>query len=354
MERLTVFPYHAQAEVLLQNQEQLADYEFAYMCSFTEDEERLEICNSRYGISVGTDFVQALQASDGLLLLEPMTSAPMDAYRELIAIAKQMQKKILCSQQLWKLMEVSAEVGSIVYPLKENVYLSSRYVPDRLTQIALPVIMVGGMGESCSKFELQLQLKKYLKEQGYEAIFIASNPIGKLFGMHTVPEQLFDKHIPFEEQVYYFNHFVHSLCEGTDADVLVIGLPGGLSTLGDECVNHFSDIACIMTNAVQADAGIISVYFDLEYSRDFLKSFREYCYYKYNIPVIGLCMARERLRYDLERRAFDIYNLPKEMQENLFSLIEPNDVLRSIVNSTDMKKVFDDAIASLMCNPVLV
>lgn len=318
MTELTVFPVNAHTKVLLQNQDLLSEYHIRYVCSFSEDQPKFPTWEKEFSVTTCTDYIEAIKSSDAILLVDPINQTAIDAYKEIIHLAELNVKPILCTHALRQLLESNEVSTQQITCLDPPAELVQQYNADKLSHIRLPVITVAGMGENCSKFELQLKLLRHLRSEGYHAICVASNPMGHLFGMHTIPQQLFNKLIPFEEQVFFFNHYVHDICEQEAADVMVIGIPGGLSMLGDICTNHFCDIPLIITNAIDTDIGLVNLYFDTEYTPEFIAAYRSYCYFKYNIPVSALLLAKQRVNYDPESNRYNYYYLDNSLIQKIY------------------------------------
>lgn len=354
MMKLTIFPYNANARILLQNRNDLTDYQIHSVCSFKENERLLQQCACDYGVNVETDIVSALKDVDGVLLVEPTRYIRIQAYLPVIESAYSEGKAVFCSQEVYqKLSQLNIPEGAVTL-IEKSPTCHAQQTSIPLTKIPVPVIMVSGMGEDCNKFDVQLHLKRYLSEQGYDVCCICSNSYGALFGMYSLPSQLFDLHQPFEDRIVVVNHYVYDVCISSPSDVLVLGIPGGLSMINKENTNHFSEIPLIITNAVEADTGIATFYFSTEYTNDFFESYRQYCHFKYNIPLASMFLSRQRILYSLEQKKLDTYYLDEKMMKQYISDQQIHSALLDLRDEQQRNSGFAACVDMLAENPVIL
>ena len=70
--------------------------------------------------------------------------------------------------------------------------------------------------------------------------------------------------------------------------------------------NHFSEIPLVISNALESDIGILNTYVPFQVNQEQYKYLKEYCDYKYGIPIEALCMARQKVEYDTESQQYQL------------------------------------------------
>lgn len=351
MMKLTLFPYNANARILLQNRNNLVGYDIHSVCSFKEDERLLQQCAREYGVHVETDIIAVLKDTDGVLLVEPTRYTREQTYLPVIKSARLSGKAVLCSRDVFEKLAQLGVPQDAVTLLEKSPACHAEQERIPLTKIPIPVIMVAGMGEDCDKFDVQFHLRRYLNEQGYRVCSICSNAYGVVFGMYSLPPQLFDVHQTYEDRIVAVNQYVYDACISEPSDVLVLGVPGSLSMINSEYPNHFSELPLIVTSAVEADAGIVTFYFDAEYTDDFFEAYRQYCYYKYNIPLACMVLSRKRITYSLESKRLDIYYLDDKRMKQYISDQQIHPALLDLTDEEQRNSGFAACVDMLAENP---
>jgi len=309
MKTLAVFPATHDIDALIKYRSMLRDYSLASICSFREDQDLLTKIEKNCGI-FSTQSLDAIPKEvDALLLMDNIQGYLTDKYFQAIEQSKKKGIHVYASQKLYQQLQLDRESHPHVALLQNEYVPVNQYTTKHLFDISVPIIGVLGLGESCDKFEIQLLLQRVLDKLGYHAAFLSSNPLGALFGMHTLPPFLFNRAYTFQEKIIRFNHTVYDMCKTEQPDVVVLGLPSGIMPLGEYAYNFFSEIPLIISSAVAIDAGVLSVYFTEYIEDDYFDTLRDICERKFGIPIELFCMARQMIRYDNESRQFDYHFL---------------------------------------------
>lgn len=351
MPKLLLFPYNIHTETILKHKEQIVGYTIEAVSSFKEHKKKLEECSERYHVDCSVDYEKLFYNIDMMMLVDPATELEANEYIKVIAAANAAGKKIVSSRALENRLK-KIEPDCTVEPLSNKRKMNYQYGEDKLLTIHTPIIVSAAEGEDCSKFETQLLLQEFLKNDGYKASFICSNDCGTIFGMHTIPASILFETNSFETKVIEFNHYVYDICSSERPDVIVVGIPGGLSRLNDDFTNHFSEIALIVSNAVNIDGGLINIYFDTRCSSKMIEEYKRYCRIKYAIPYGEMFFSRQRVLYDVETEKFDYYHLSDDVlsDESFKRFFDENDV----TNISDRNAVFSAyqrIVAALQSNP---
>ncbi len=148
-----------------------------------------------------------------------------------------------------------------------------------------PVIFVLGLGEKMHKFELQLILReKYIKE-GYKVSQIGSrNNSCELLGFHSFPLELHKNNLTESEKVIYFNRYIKHIENEEKPDIFIIGIPGGIMPYSNQFTNRFGFMSYIVSNAVEPDAGILSINYG-EWTKKLLEKLTKTTEYKLGFPI---------------------------------------------------------------------
>lgn len=311
MKSLTVFPYQPDFDILMRYQDMLRGHKIRCLASFKENKAILDRIAHKYSIECTTDLFRAAETSDAVLLLDNVGNMVTRDYQSVIQLASQMGKEVLLSPKLYAELDVCSETCTLL----QNFYMQEKdYVHGRMKkQITVPVIGVLGLGESCSKFELQLSLYRNLIERGYHPAVFCTNTLGSLFGMYTLPPFLFANDLSFEDKILEFNYMLFKMQKHKEPDQFVIGFPSGIMPLGyNDEFNHFAEVPLILGNAVTCDSGILSIYFPDWINDDYLADLGQYCFNKFNVPIDAFFLAKQKLDYSLEFEKHSVLYLNDE------------------------------------------
>lgn len=351
MPKLMLFPYNPNTITILENTRHLKGYTITAVSSFKEHEKKLEECEKRNDITCNTNYENLLATVDVLLLIDPATPREAERYLEVIKAANNLGKRVVCSRALRDHLK-TLNLDYTVELISEENQLEKQYGKDNLLSIHAPIIVSASEGEDCSKLEVQLLLKTFLEKNGYNASFICSNDYGKLFGMHTIPSYAFSNSRSLERKVIDFNHYVYDIYMEEKPDVIVVGIPGGLSRLNNAFTNHFSEIALVISNAVDIDCGLINLYFDTRCSRKMIEKYKQCCSIKYAIPFVEMIYSRQRVLFDIEEEWFDIYHLDENIMNNeKFKVFFESSGVTNIADSEAIDRSFKRILNTLQTNP---
>ncbi|WP_343210151.1 TIGR04066 family peptide maturation system protein [Anaerolentibacter hominis] len=335
MKNLCVFPLSSDTETLLRYRDALDGYDITSVVSFNEDKQLFDSVREQTGLVCTSDWKEGIEPADTLLLMDNVNGYKTAKYLEGMELAEKTNRRILSSRTLKEELKIHSNSFTSLHGIRELRMETSLPKHRQKREIPVPIIAVMGQGENCSKFELQVIVRKQFMKNGYKVTSVCSNELGALFGMYSLPLFLFGNILSFEEKVICFNHYIYNLYEKERPDVIVLGVPGGIMPLGEDQYSHFSELPLIITSAVTIDTGVLT-YFAAQYKHnDFLGYLGRYCLLKYNTPVEIFCPARVKLDYDAEKQQFVFLHLDEKTIKQTF--LKYNDP--SVMDLTDKNSV---------------
>ncbi|MEA4964158.1 TIGR04066 family peptide maturation system protein [Lutispora sp.] len=160
----------------------------------------------------------------------------------------------------------------------------------------VPVIFVLGLGDRTQKFNIQLSLWEGLKSLGYNVSQIGSKNYGNIFGFHSFPDFMLNNDIAEQDKVILFNRMVKRIEINEKPDVIIIGIPGGIMAINKDIAQGFGIIPYMISQAVKADASILSIYYE-EYNEDFFKEIELLARYRFRTPIDCFNLSNIKIDY---------------------------------------------------------
>lgn len=160
-----------------------------------------------------------------------------------------------------KIMQlVAIYSGSIIDVTRNDTITDINNIPLCLYPIYTPIISVAGVGEKTDKFSVQLAIKTYLEEKGYQVALAASRHTS-IFLPNTYPFPGFmDANIPTEYKIVLYNHFIKKIEQEKKPEVIITGIPGGIMPTSKLQVSHFGIHAFEILNAMNPDFLLMRLY----------------------------------------------------------------------------------------------
>ncbi len=144
-----------------------------------------------------------------------------------------------------------------------------------------PVTLIVGQGIDCSKFEVQLGLRKELLSRNYKISQIGSRPYCEAFGFHSFPQFMFSKELSEAQKIVAFNRFVKEIEKVEKPDIIIVGIPGGIMPIMQKAHNDFGILQVEVAAALEPDTVIYTLYSNL-YSTEYFKKSQELIYHRLN------------------------------------------------------------------------
>ena len=179
----------------------------------------------------------------------------------------------ICKRYNVKLLQCNYE--TIEIPEKKWNYDSE------IIGIDIPVVAVMGIGQNVQKFDLQLYLRSRFIDKGYKVSQIGTKKISGLFGLHPLPDFLFNTQYSDVDKVYAFNRVMKDVSMQEKPDVILLGIPDSLLPLNNKHRFSFGLYAYEIFNAVQPDFVITSLMANNGYNDEFYSEISKMAKYKY-------------------------------------------------------------------------
>lgn len=227
------------------------------------------------------NFEKNLDKYDTVVFLDDCGNTKLESLNNKIDLALKAEKEILLHEILARKINTKGTDIKLINlnHVEHEVYSQEK----RLLSIDVPVIFVMGAGDKCNKFELQLAIREHLNTLGYKIYQLGTKDYSKIFSFEPLPTFVFSNDLSLEQKILGLNHYVNKQLLKEKPDIAVVGVPGGVIPLGDNYYNSFSELAYIISNAIQPDITILSTYFFPKMNEDFLLKLREMMTYRFSV-----------------------------------------------------------------------
>ncbi|WDV45618.1 TIGR04066 family peptide maturation system protein [Clostridiaceae bacterium M8S5] len=170
---------------------------------------------------------------------------------------------------------------------------------EQIVPISIPVILVMGDGINCNKFEIQLTLRKFFQDKGYSVCQFGTKEYSRLFGFKSLPRFIFGSK-SLKDKIIRLNYTIYREVMREKADIVIVGVPGGVLPISKEHPGDFGEFAYMITNAVKPDITIRSLYYN-NYPSEFFKKDRLMCKYRLNSEVEYYNISNTKLVFPYDR-----------------------------------------------------
>lgn len=204
--------------------------------------------------------------------------------------------------------------------------------------IDVPIVAVMGIGQNVQKFDLQLYLRHKFIDKGYRVSQIGTKKISGLFGVHPLPDFLFNTQYSDIDKVYALNRVIKDISIYEKPDVILLGIPDSLLPLNNKHRFSFGLYAYEILNAVQPDFVITSLMANDGYNDEFYSEISKMAKYKYNVNIDAYFVSHfcplsnsiwsEKLSYgylpqlELAETEYKVYTTSDLDNNNLFEQVE--------------------------------
>jgi peptide maturation system protein (TIGR04066 family) len=182
------------------------------------------------------------------------------------------------SRKIWALKEQFTDKLTINFErhtLSEAVISGKPYSP-----IQTPIILVGGLVECSDLLETVLNLASQFKMNNLHPSIIVKQPLGQLFGFHTINHIFSNPHLTEAKKTEEINRFVAVIEKEETPDVFIIEAPDAIMRFNELAPNGFGIRTYMVTQALCIDSIVCCAPFGLAYgslleglSKDFSQRF---------------------------------------------------------------------------------
>lgn len=365
MKKLMIYPFNKMVSEMARFRHLLKEYELTAVTSpksYGYDGKDISTIDgeNQAGMEISSCLEDDLLKCDSILFSKSTFDMEAEFYLEKIEYALEQKKEVLVTKELMEAFcNNHAKLPQKVRVLGANPVQPQNFQNQKkyLKEIDVPVILLFSMGEYCKGIKYQLQLIEKFKRDGYKVTSISSDNHGELFGIHMLPDYMFDNSLPAEDMMINFNWYAHELAEKEEADILIIEIKEAVMPYSDRLLNHMGVLPFLVSNAVKADIGVMNLYYrssDPAYF-DNLKNLGKYKYDVeigyFNITntqiVIDEFNALYPISYitiDKDEVAASVREQPKELQNHVFHTLD----------ESSGEEAYQQMLAELSDNPPVV
>ncbi|GAA4653025.1 hypothetical protein GCM10023142_01630 [Anaerocolumna aminovalerica] len=301
-------------------------------------------------VKVSYDFEEELKSCNNILFVFENENITIQSYIDKIQKCIKINKKVFITPELREFLNDSINaIYDNITVLKWN-NPKANFSFSEILPIEVPVIIVLGSGDNCNKFDIQLSLRKYFRQNDYIVSQLGTKSYCELMGFKALPKFLFEN-ISLDSKIIALNHYMYDLVKEESPDVFILGVPGGVMPYSAEIPNGFGELAFIITNAVKPDIAIYSTYtngVDLDSLREMKKRIR----YKYDSDIEFINVANSRILVNNDANPFFEYRtIDSNNILNKINTVPTSDfTMFNVLNETSSNLVNEKILESLTNN----
>ncbi|MDE6252622.1 MAG: TIGR04066 family peptide maturation system protein [Lachnospiraceae bacterium] len=285
---------------------------------------------------------------EALLLIDSIrTNLNMDEIMRVVTFSVKQGKNIILNRN------VNDEIYSRLVELCEEERVSLidfrnqdqwQVVNDRhIKTINTPIVVVAGMGEHCNKLEVQLYLKKYLRNLEYKVCLVSSRVNTAILGAHSFPDFMFGNKLDESSKIINFNHFIKKLEIEEKPDIILIGIPGSIMPVSEKHSEYFGVFAFEVFNAIKSDVLLLCMHNNI-YTNEYFEEVQKLFKYRYQSDIDAIIISNY---------AYDSFSLETEGEIKYLSFDDAEvdryiaDYPQNVYGRTAYEKLAENVIAIL-------
>lgn len=309
------------------------------------------------GIIIKSDFNSTLPLCNTVLFIESYIGLDFD-----IVIYPKIIEAINQGKNIISTLKIE---GTIVNNIAEackakGVYFKSynnlnEYVKEvdilseEIKEINTPLIFVLGLCNRTNKFEIQLSMREEFIEKGYKVSQIGSKNYCEMLGFHSFPNFMYSKKFSEVEKIKLFNEYIKQIEINEKPDVIIIGIPGGISPINKKITNKFGIFAYEVSQAVTPDAAVLSLVYGDYYDKE-IEFIKNSVKYKLGFEVNCLNISNKAIDWTKlkENDSLDFITINyKSIDDKKITLKSENCDVYNILNRDDSQKLVESIIETL-------
>ncbi|MDC7290403.1 TIGR04066 family peptide maturation system protein [Blautia schinkii] len=274
MEKIMIYPYSKDYEPYVKHSNFLTDGVIVSIVSprgWGLVNNTVE-CGEKY-LTISDQFINSLVECTTVWFVDDGRYAlPTNILLEKVSLAIKNNKKVVFTRyndskaDFLKIHELIPEELNIT-PCKIGV---GDLYPMKVTySINTPTLVVLGAEKGTDKFEVQMQLIDQFERKGYKCSAVSSRRDSELYGMHSIPDFMFDGNLRESDKVIQYNHYVKLIESIEKPDLIIIGIPGGILPYDGIYHNDFGILAYEISMAIPCDAAIMCFPYNQYFSGDY-------------------------------------------------------------------------------------
>lgn len=266
--RAAIYPYNRKVSSIIRYSNLLSGYEIVSAIvpnGFNVSHKDVAVLEKRENIGIlgQSSFSEGIKNCDVLIVAE--FDATIQFRRIIIknvlkamSEGKDVLSLFIFNEEEERIFNRMADVYSIKYTSYHSFSDFSVPYSDSMNETYAPIILIAGLNEECQKFDIQLELKRYLEKVGYRVTHIGSKHYSELFGGHSFPQFMYETELCINEKIIGLNAYVRKLEKDEAPEVIVIGVPGGLLPITDKLHQNYGLTAFEVGFALQADICLLA------------------------------------------------------------------------------------------------
>lgn len=260
------------------------------------------------GKAISTDFLGELAKSDAIYFTVGAAQLPVEIFKQVMKEASAMKKRIYVDATLPK-SELSDV--NVLYSDTFSFEKTYQYDAPEICEIPIPVIFVYGTGPYTNKFEVQLALRKSFMDSGYSVSQVSTRREAQLFGFSSLPDNLINSKRTVKETVVALNRYFYSKYLNERPEVMIVGVPGGITQVNPMRFEEIGDMAFLMSQAVTPDISILCSY-GHSLSEDHIQWLNNICKYRLNSPVSHFVLSNTDATLSFETHESEYMTVPMD------------------------------------------
>ncbi|NBI18798.1 TIGR04066 family peptide maturation system protein [Neglecta sp. X4] len=306
------------------------------------------------GVNITHDLKSALEVCDAAFLdYYPTANLDGKQYMDVLQSLVNAGKRVWISDDLQDFLVRHGyeEIGGL--PVKILEYNKSNIVLNeekRLLELPVPCIFVFGSGDLTNKFDIQLGLRRAFQKAGYVVTQLGTKKYSPLFGFDPLPKFILEPG-GSQKKVLDFNHYVYEKAKSENADVVIIGIPGGIMPNNPYQFTEFGEPAFLIGNALKSDVSILSLYC-APYPQETLQYLLNICKYRFSSPTHYISLACQDMMVSPETLEFQTLSIPvKRIKEDILPQVTcPGAKVYAAMDTEGMNYVAEQILAELSEN----
>ncbi len=200
-----------------------------------------------------------------------------------------------CGKTVKYYRKTNQVVREILNIPKENESID---IPDTIKIINVPIVLVAGLYDCWNEMYAEIALNEGIRKGKYNVIQIGSKKHGEILGMYEFPQFMFDNEYTNKEKILLFNQYIKQLEIGKKPDLIIIGIPEGISSYSREIVGDFGMLFSLVSIAISVDIFVLSIPYD-DYEINDIYNMRKYIWERYKIYTDFINIAPKRININV-------------------------------------------------------
>lgn len=286
-----IYPYTQEYDTFIEQLEKIQEIETLNLVSFKGwgyENQKLSFHNKT--INICTDFESKCQMSDEIWFVDSKFNI-----NDNTLIYPKVKFAHTCGKAIRYYRKFSQTVNDILN-------ISNRYdsieVPDTIKTINTPIILTAGLYDCWNEMYVEIALNESVRPQKYNVIQIGSKYHGEVLGMYKFPQFMFDNTYTNREKILLFNQYVKQLEISKKPDLIIIGIPEGISSYSREIVGDFGMLFNLVSIAISVDIFILSIPYE-DYAINDIYNICKYIWERYKIYTDFINIVPKRININV-------------------------------------------------------